>query len=224
MLNGRKPIASAVQVKQRVQEDSEAQVSRQKVRQVLREELHLRYRRTKKVPQQANSERCKVLRQQYALTLLSLLEQGKRIIQVDETWLNESNFTRLTWNRKGAVSSVPTKAISPSLSMIAALDTDGLVYFCLSHATTDQDTFMLFLRHLVAKLDQDSPGWEANSYIAMDNAAWHSGQDIRSYMRKMELPFLYSGPYSYSAAAIETLFAHLKLGELNPDRLPTGKK
>ena len=43
--------------------------------------------------------------------------------------------------------------------MIAALDTEGRVYFALSHATTDQDTFMLFLRHLVAELDRDTPGW-----------------------------------------------------------------
>ena len=65
----------------------------------LKEELGLRYRKTKKIPLQANSQRCKVLRQQYALTLLSLLDQGKRVIQVDETWLNETNFTRKTWNR-----------------------------------------------------------------------------------------------------------------------------
>ena len=78
-----------------------------------------------------------VLRQQYALSLLALLDQGKRVIQVDETWLNETNFTRKTWSRRGAATSVPIKAISPSLSMIAALDTDGRVFFSLSHASTD---------------------------------------------------------------------------------------
>ena len=40
----------------------------------------------------------------------------------------------------------------------------------------------------------------------------------------MELPIVYSGPYSYSAAPIEKVFAALKLGDLNPERLPTGKK
>ena len=144
-----------------------------------------------------------------------MLDSGKRIIQVDETWLNETNFTRKTWSLGGTVSSVPIKAISPSLSMITALDTDGVVYFSLSHASTDQDTFMLFLRHLVARLDRDTPGWQESSYIVMDNAPYHAGQEIRSYMRKMQVPFMYSGPYSYQAAAIETLFAHLKLGELN---------
>ena len=40
----------------------------------------------------------------------------------------------------------------------------------------------------------------------------------------MGLPIIYSGPYCYAAAPIELMFAALKLGELNPERLPTGKK
>ena len=40
----------------------------------------------------------------------------------------------------------------------------------------------------------------------------------------MELPLIYSGPYSYSSAPIESVLAALKLGELNPQRLPTGKR
>ena len=103
----------------------------------MKEELHFSYRRAKKIPMQANLQRCKVLRQQYALSLLSLLASGKRVIQVDETWLNETNFTRRTWSRQGSANTVPIRAISPSLSLIAALDTDGKVYFSLSHASTD---------------------------------------------------------------------------------------
>ena len=83
---------------------------------------------------------------------------------------------------------------------------------------------MLFLRYLVAKLDSETPGWQENSVILMDNAAYHTGEEIRSYIRKMQIPIMYSAPYSYSAAPIETLFAHLKLGEINVDREPTGKK
>ena len=74
---------------------------------------------------------------------------------------------------------------------------------------------MLFLWYLVAKLDSETPGWQENSVILMDNAAYHTGEEIRSYIRKMQIPIMYSAPYSYSAAPIETLFAHLKLGEIN---------
>ncbi len=35
---------------------------------------------------------------------------------------------------------------------------------------------------------------------------------------------IWSAPYSYSTAPIELLFGGLKLGELNPERQPTGKK
>ena len=40
----------------------------------------------------------------------------------------------------------------------------------------------------------------------------------------MDLPVMFSGPYSYSAAPVELVFAALKLGNLNPDRQPTGKR
>ena len=40
----------------------------------------------------------------------------------------------------------------------------------------------------------------------------------------MRLPVFYTAPYSYTSSPIETLFAHLKLGELNPGREPVGKK
>ena len=58
----------------------------------------------------------------------------------------------------------------------------------------------------------------------MDNAPYHSGEEIRSYLRKMQVPIIYSGPYSFAAAGIETLFSQLKLGELNKANESTGKK
>ena len=83
---------------------------------------------------------------------------------------------------------------------------------------------MLFLRHLTAELDKDSPGWQEDSIILLDNAPYHTGEEIKSYMLKMELPVMYTAPYSFSSSPIETLFAHLKLGELNPAHEPTGKR
>ena len=40
----------------------------------------------------------------------------------------------------------------------------------------------------------------------------------------MQVPAMFSGPYSFSAAPIETLFSLLKLGELNKAHVSTGKK
>ena len=43
-------------------------------------------------------------------------------------------------------------------------------------------------------------------------------------LARLQLPICYTGPYGYSAAPIECLFAGLKLADLNPERLPTGKR
>ena len=60
--------------------------------------------------------------------------------------------------------------------------------------------------------------------ILLDGARYHTGLDIRCYMRKMELNIIWSAPYSYDTAPIEMVFGHLKFGELNEEELPTGKR
>ena len=49
---------------------------------------------TKKHYPNTNSAKAMVQRQQYAFVLMKLLEEGKWVINVHETWLNESSFLR----------------------------------------------------------------------------------------------------------------------------------
>ena len=58
----------------------------------------------------------------------------------------------------------------------------------------------------------------------LDNAKWHTNAVMKERLAKMQLPVIFSGPYSYSSAPVALVFAALKLGELNPGRLSTGKK
>jgi len=44
---------------------------------------------------------------------------------------------------------------------------------------------MMFMRYLVRKLDEDTPGWEEDSIILIDNATYHRGEEIRKYFKKM---------------------------------------
>ena len=61
---------------------------------MLREDLGLRYKRVKTIAYQGNMERCLVLRQQYALAMIELLHSGKRILNIDETFLVSTDFRR----------------------------------------------------------------------------------------------------------------------------------
>ena len=224
MQRGKKLISSTKAVQEEVEGSSNLEVSARLVRQVLRQDCKLSFVRAKKFYPQANSARCRVLRQQYALEMLELLEQGKRVINIDETWLNETSFIRRAWAPKDGRSNVPLRSITPRLSMIAALDTDGRAWFALAHANSDSNMMALFLLELTKLLDAELPGWQEDTIFLLDNAPYHCSQETRAAVDALGIRLIYSGPYSYSAAPIETLFAHLKLGELNADGQATGKR
>ena len=63
----------------------------------MKREFKLSFLKSKKLFPSANSDRNMVLRQQYGLKMLELLSEGKRIINIDETWLNETSFIHKTW-------------------------------------------------------------------------------------------------------------------------------
>ena len=155
---------------------------------------------------------------------MKLLEQDKRIINIDETWINETNYTRRTWAPRDGTGNLQLNPVSPRLSMIAALDTEGRVWFTLSHANTDSNIISIFLNYLIEALNNESPGWEENTVFLWDNASYHSSAETRAVLKKLGINIIFSGPYSYSAAPIELLFGSLKVNELNPERLPTGKR
>ena len=126
-----------------------------------------------------------MLRQQYALKMLPLLAASKRILNCDESWLNEDSFIRRIWCPSHSPATVTTKAVNPRVSLITALDTDGQVYFSLTQANTDQKVMLAFLQHLVAKLDEETPGWREETHILLDGARYHTGEEIREYIHKM---------------------------------------
>ena len=59
------------------------------------------YRKIKKVPLHGNTERCKVLRFMWAQKLFEVLESGYKVINIDETWLPETDFRKFSWNFQG---------------------------------------------------------------------------------------------------------------------------
>lgn len=142
--------------------------------------------------------------------MLEILSLKKRVINVDESWVPEINYDRKMWCPKNSPCTITDKFMSPRLALIAALDTDGNVYFSLTHANTDSDVMILFLLELVNKLNQETPDWISNSVLLLDNAKYHTSDETRSALKKLQVPVIYSGPYSYSSAPIELLFAGLK--------------
>ena len=77
--------------------------------------------------------------------MLELLQSKKRIINVDESWINESSFLRKMWCPGYTAATATMRTVSPRVSLIAVLDTDGKVHFSLSQANTDQHVMLEFI-------------------------------------------------------------------------------
>ena len=64
--------------------------------------------------------------------MLELLGEGKRIINIDESWINETNFARKMWAQTNSSNSITSQIVSPRLALIASLDTNGEFFFTLT--------------------------------------------------------------------------------------------
>ena len=162
--------------------------------------LGLRYRKIRRQPIQSNSERCLVQRQQYAQRMLDVLASGKRVLNVDESWLSDSEYSRRMWYPTSPDANLLDKPLSQRHSLIVALDTEGRIYFALYHVNTDSDMMALFFYYLAQQLDSEDVDWRENTVLLLDNAPYHASDETKATLHRLGFVTIFSGPYSYSAA------------------------
>jgi len=94
MIDRDKFISSAREIAEDIVGSGNPAVSYRLVCEYLRSNSDLKFKKQKKVPLHANSLRNQYMRQQFALKMLQLLFEGKRILACDETWFGETNYYR----------------------------------------------------------------------------------------------------------------------------------
>lgn len=137
-------------------------------------------------------------------------------MNIDESWISETDYSRRMWYPPEGAGTMTEKQINPRLALIAALDSDGNTYFALTHAITNSDIMLLFLSNLARKLDLEQHNWRDNLIILLDGARYHTSEDTRTYLKKLNMPVIFSAPYCYSTAPIELMFGGMKDRELCP--------
>jgi hypothetical protein len=92
----------------------------------------MKYCKIKRTAYLANSDRSLVVRHEFAKCMLKLLEQGYKIINVDETFLNVADLRYMKWRKKGETNSMRERNIDPLIKVLAGISIDGDVYMALS--------------------------------------------------------------------------------------------
>jgi len=174
--------------------------------------MGLKYKLVKNISFQGNSERNLVLRQQFAIEMLKLLDSKKRVLNLDESTINSLTFFRRKWKEHGTTNSIPHKQVAPSNSLIAAIDTEGDIYLSFTQVHTDTITMKLYLAALAKQLDADRPECKKDTVLLLDGARYHKSDEIQSWFQSQGIQVIYTGPHSYDAAPAELFFAQLKTG------------
>ena len=194
------------------------------IRLVLKRVLKLSYLKVKPLSLQTNSLKSIACRQAFAQEMLGALNLGYRVINVDESWLATMTFRYRSWSASGKQNARQLKDLPARMTLIAAIDNQGAAYLSIATGNTDSDVFVTYLYHLAEVLDRESADWRKNTLLLLDNAPYHRSDQTRAAIRKLGLRVIFSGPYSFESAPIETWFAHLKTGDLNPQGVQVGKR
>ena len=165
-----------------------------------------------------------ILRQHFGMAFLKIDLNKKTIINIDETWIGMSDFRRWKWTYPGRPNSVPKKNVLPRISMVVGIDTGGSVILSLYQVNSNSQVMELFFGSFIKMMDEKKPGWRKDTVLMMDNAAYHTSSTMMKFYEDHQLPILFTGPHSYAASPVELFFAHFKKQDINPRKLPTGKK
>jgi transposase len=87
------------------------------------------------------------------------LTEGKRLINIDESVLNQTDKRRRGWFKKGQKNFVSHLERLAKTNLIAAVTSDGDFYFTINCGKNNSRTVLLFLIKLVRHLTTQDPGW-----------------------------------------------------------------
>ena len=130
----------------------------------------------------------------------------------------------MVWRPKGQVVTQTDNSVSPRLSLIVAIGSDGKLHYSLTQVNTDHRVFCLFITELVKKLNKEDPSWKDNTIVVIDGASYHTHDDTKELFKQLGVTLAITAPYSYSTSPAELVFARFKQGEINDSLTKTGKR
>ena len=157
--------------------------------------------------------------------MLQVYSAGSHVVNIDESWIPETDFRRRRWVAKGGDNSMPERALSHRVNMIVAVSTEGHVWLSLTQCNTDENVMQMFLSRLAQVFtSQFGVAWREQIVILMDGASYHRSAETRACINHLRMQVALSAPYSYAAAPAELWFAHFKRGDFNPHSVKTNKR
>ena len=146
----------------------------------------------------------------FGARMLTWLNNGNLIVNIDESIYSRSTKFNYTWLPKNKSSPVINIKWKGNVVCLFALCSDGNWISTMSHKTTDSSGFWRFLVIMKAFLEMWTRHNIDNVIIAMDNASIHSSKKTNKGIVKLGLQVEMLPPYSPTLAPVEMVFGITK--------------
>ena len=202
-------------IRDAVQQDHGVDLSLTSIRRMLHAE-GLSYKRVYRTEIRANTVQAKQKRQIAAVLYTKQLAAGKIVINLDESTLDQTSYVRYGWGQAGRQLYAKNVFRLAKYNVIAATSSLGAVWYAVNHGNNNSLTVWHFILSLCLRLQEEDPQWRSHTVFYLDNAAYHRSNYLMAKFAQLQIPVLFSGPYSYDSAAAEKVFATIKRKNLNP--------
>ena len=166
------------------------------IRKFLKNEMRYSFKRSAPRPASLNMERHDLLKTLFSAKIAKEMDKFDLIINVDESTLNRGIVEHYSWSPIGVPT--PTKSIifNKSVSVIAAITTEGLSFWCVRVGTTDSSIFIDYIKDLLKFIEIHSQLKQEKMWIILDNARYHTSLISVNYLRDIEAHVYYLPAYS----------------------------
>ena len=122
-------------------------------------------------------------REIFAKQIVSLLEQGRQIISLDESSFNTNQNLMQGWVNKQRSPIKATLRRFRSITIISAIEFTGEHHYCFVLGNNNRITFLRYLELFVQRMDAIDLQWRMKKTIILDNANIHSASEVSAFIK-----------------------------------------
>ena len=178
------------------------QLQYHQLRDYVRDELHLSYKKGGSRQWSLNLKRHKPLKELYAIRFIEAMKSGRDIINIDESCFNKNTKMNYSWLNKGKSWCLTNIKFQNSISLISAICTNGFAFNAVWHGTVNGETFIVFLNELLKEIKLQTTFDLSDFIILMDNWAIHRSKLTMSFLKENKTRVHFNVPYAPELAPI----------------------
>ena len=180
------------------------------IREIMKKELRLTFKKWLSHPNNVDFDRLKVLRWMFSVKFATILKDNPLICNIDEWTITRTTKVNYSWSLRGMNKEIKNSPFARSIYLILAILSNGWWFLLVWHHTINSTIFAHFLYKLNSWINQNEMfGWNELVYI-MDNCSSHKSKLTKHEIDHLKMRIYYIPIYSPTFAPIEIWFAFIK--------------